>query len=86
MAKGHSPPKATTGSRVKNAWKLYHAGDMVGARREATAVLADSPTASDAEQAKELIERTRVPRFAWYLAALAAAAILTMIAIGIAHH
>jgi len=85
MAKGQ-PSKAASGSKLKNAWKLYNAGDVVAARREAKAVLADSPSAADGEQAKELIERTGVPRFAWYLAMLAAALILTMIAIGIAHH
>jgi hypothetical protein len=85
MAKGQ-PPKASSGSQVKDAWKLYNAGDVVAARREARAVLADSPSAADAEQAKELIERTRVPRFAWYLALMAAALIFTMIAVGIAHH
>ena len=85
MAK-EQPSKAASGSKLKNAWKLYNAGDVVAARREAKAVLADSPSVEDAEQAKELIERTEVPRFAWYLAMLAAALILTMIAIGIAHH
>ena len=85
MAKVQSP-KATSSSRVKSAWKLYNAGDMVAARREANAALADSPSAQYAQQAKELIEHTKVPRFAWYLAATAAALILTMIAVGIAHH
>ena len=85
MAKGQAP-KASPGSRMKTAWKLYTAGDMVAARREASAVLADSPSALDAQQAKELIERTKPPPFAWYLAAIAATLILAMIAIGIAHH
>ena len=85
MAKGQVP-KASSGLRMKNAWKLYNAGDMVAARREATAVLADSPSTPEAQQAKELIERTKPPPFAWYLAAIAAALILAMIAIGIAHH
>lgn len=85
MAKGQAA-KASVSSRLKNAWRLYNAGDMVAARREASAAFADSPTAQDAQQAKELIERTKVPPFAWYLAAVAAALILTMIAIGIAHH
>lgn len=85
MAKAQAT-KAPLGSRVKNAWKLYNAGDMVAARREAKAILADSPSASDAQQAKELIVRTQVPRFAFYLAAFAAALILVMILVGIAHH
>ncbi len=85
MAKGQ-PSKAGSGLKLKNAWKLYNAGDVVAARREARSVLADSPSSADAEQAKELIERTGVPRFAWYLALMAAALILTMIAVGIAHH
>jgi hypothetical protein len=93
MAKGQFP-KTASGSRLKNAWKLYNAGDVVAARREANAVLADSPNASttpsahptDAELAKELIDRTGVPRIAWYLALMAAALVSIMIAVGIAHH
>ncbi len=85
MAKGQFP-KAASSSRLKNAWKLYNAGDVVAARREADAVLADSPNPTDAEQAKELIERTGVPRIAWYLALMAAALVSIMIAVGIAHH
>jgi hypothetical protein len=85
MAKGQFP-KTGSSSRLKNAWKLYNAGDVVAARREANGVLADSPIPADAEQAKELIERTRVPRFAWYLALMAAALASVMIAVGIAHH
>jgi hypothetical protein len=85
MAKGPFP-KSASGSRLKNAWRLYNAGDVVAARREAKVVLADSPHPTDAEQAKELIERTRVPRVAWYLALMAAAVISIMIAVGIAHH
>lgn len=85
MAKGQVS-KTPSGSPLKNAWKLYSAGDVVAARREASAVLADSPNPTDAEQAKDLIERTRVPRFAWYLALMAAAILSVMIAVGIAHH
>jgi len=85
MAKGQFP-KTASGSRLKNAWKLYNAGDVVAARREANTVLADSPNPTDAEQAKDLIDRTRVPRFAWYLALMAAALVSIMIAVGIAHH
>ncbi len=71
---------------MKSASKLYEAGDVVAARREAKALLADSPSEAEAGQAKDLIDRTRVPRFAWYLALMAAALIITMIAVGIAHH
>jgi hypothetical protein len=84
MAKGRT--EKATGSAIKNAWRLYNAGDVVSARREAKRVLADSPGANDAEQAKALVEQTRVPTFAWYLAIFAAVLISVMIALGIAHH
>ena len=84
MAKGTQPGKGT--SQMKEGWRLYNSGDMVAARREATRILADSPSPADAEQAKDLIERTKVPRFAWYLALVAAALIVTMIIVGVAHH
>lgn len=85
MAKGTQSGKATS-SQMKEAWRLYNAGDVVSARREAMRILADSPSPVEAEQSKDLIERTKVPRFAWYLALVAAALILTMIAVGVAHH
>lgn len=85
MAKGQAT-KASSGSRIKSAWRLYNAGDVVAARREAKAILVETPSAADAQQADELIERTRVPRFAWWVAAFAAGLILTMILVGIAHH
>jgi hypothetical protein len=83
MAKGRT--EKATGSAIKNAWRLYNAGDVVSARREAKK-LADSPNANDAEQAKALVEQTRVPTFAWYLAIFAAVLISVMIALGVAHH
>jgi hypothetical protein len=85
MAKGQ-PAKGTSGSRMKSAWKLFEAGDVVAARREAKAALADSPSEAETEQAKDLIDRTRAPKFAWYMALMAAALIITMVAVGIAHH
>ena len=71
---------------MKSAWRLYNAGDVVAARREAKAILVETPSAVDAQQAEELIEHTRSPRFAWWVTAFAAALIVTMILVGIAHH
>lgn len=85
MARGADAGKGPSG-RMKEAWKLYNAGDVVSARREARRLMAESPDEPDAEQARNLIERTEVPSFAWYLAVVAAALILAMIIIGIAHH
>ncbi len=85
MAKGVHAGKGAS-SQIKEAWRLYNAGDMVSARREARALLADSPSDVDAEQARDLIDRTKIPRFAWYLALVAVALILTMIVLGVAHH
>ncbi len=84
MAKGTDRQKGAAGSPIKTAWKLYNSGDVVGARRMAREVLASSPSAADTEQAKDLIERTNTPRFAWYLALVAAALILTMIGLALA--
>jgi hypothetical protein len=85
MAKARTE-KATTGSAMKNAWRLYNAGDVVLARREAQRVSAESPGSNDAEQAKSLVEQTRVPRYAWYLAVFAALLISLMLALGATHH
>lgn len=85
MAKSTQPGKVSS-SQMKEAWKLFNSGDVVAARREARKLLADSPSTVDAEQAKDLIERTKVPRFAWYLAIAAAALILAMVMVGVAHH
>ncbi len=85
MGKGGRAEKGAS-SKMKEPWRLYNAGDVVSARREARELLADSPSDADAEQARDLIDRTKIPRFAWYLALVAAALILTMIVVGVAHH
>jgi hypothetical protein len=75
-------PKASP--RMERAWRLFEEGDKLLARREAKAILGDSPGAADAEQARELLSRTEIPRVALIAAAAAATLILLLILLAIA--
>jgi hypothetical protein len=55
------PPLAPS---MREAWRLFDAGDKVLARRHAEQVLAHAPSEQDAAQARALLERTSFPRFA----------------------
>ena len=84
MAKGASSSKVALSPQMKTAWRLYEAGDVVGARREATQVLARSPSPTDASQARDLIDRTGVPTSALYFALFALALVALMIVLAVA--
>jgi hypothetical protein len=77
MAKG-APKAPPAGAEMKAAWKLYEAGDVVAARRDAERVLAAGGSDADKQQAKELIDRTGFPRMGYVLAAVAAGLISLM--------
>jgi hypothetical protein len=76
------PPKDAPGMR--EAWRLFDAGDKLAARREAHRILSGTADGPDAEQARELLQRTELPRTAWVLALAASALILTLILLAVA--
>ena len=80
MAKA-APSTPKGGLQMKRAWKLYDDGNVVAARKEAETVLAQPGSESDAAEARDLLERTRVPKQALLFAAIAAALILGLIAL-----
>ncbi len=53
---------------MQGAWRHFESGDTVLARREAKKILASPPTEADAEQAKDLLSRTRIPPLAFIIA------------------
>ena len=71
-------------ARMEQAWRLFEDGDKLLARREAKAILADSPGAPDEKEARELLSRTQIPRVALIAGAAAAAMILLLILLAIA--
>ena len=91
MAKGRQRHKARdaatapkASARMERAWRLFDEGDKLLARREARAILAGTTHGPDADQARELLERTRLPRLALLTAGAAAALILALILLAIA--
>ena len=66
------------------AWQLFDEGDKLLARRAAKAILADGSSGSDAEQARELLARTGIPRIALLTASAAAALLILLILLAIA--
>lgn len=68
--------------RMKNAWSLYDAGDIVGARAQAEALVAGAPSpdvpAEERREAEELLTRTRFPNVAFLWGGIAAGLILLM--------
>jgi hypothetical protein len=90
MAKGRQRQKAQQAAankaspRMVLAWRLFDEGDKLLARREAKAILAESPSAADAEQARELLDRTAIPRVALLAASAAAALIVLLVLLAIA--
>jgi hypothetical protein len=63
MGKSRTTEKES--AAMKDVWRLYESGDTVSARREARRVLAEAPSEADASQARELLERTQIPKMAW---------------------
>jgi hypothetical protein len=91
MAKGRRRQKTReaataprTSARMERAWRLFDEGDKLLARREAKAILGDSSSGPDAEEARELLERTQIPRVALIAAGAAAALVLLLILLAIA--
>ncbi len=62
---------------MKTAWERYDVGDIVSARQIATRVLQNTQApAQDAEQAKDLLKRTRLPTEVYLIGA---GALLTLV-------
>ncbi len=74
----------TGGSPLQDAWKRFEAGDQVGARRAAQAVLAGTPSDTERAEARDLLDRTRPPVWAWPYVAGAAVMLALMLALAIA--
>ena len=70
--------EATSGP-LAQADRLFDDGDKVAAGRIAEQVLASSPSPEQAEHARDLLDRLRLPRAALGYAALAATVISLMI-------
>ena len=80
MAKGG---QSKASGRMDAAWKLYDAGDVVAARREAQRILSDNPSEAEQAEAKDLVSRSGFPREGIYLAAAAAVLLVLFIILGI---
>lgn len=81
MAKGG---QSKVPGRMESAWASYDAGDVVRARRAATAVLADAPTDQERAEVADLLRRAGLPREGLYLGGLTAVLILLSILLGVA--
>ena len=79
MAKGGQTPQESVSPRMRAAWKLKEAGDVVAARHAARALLADPSCAGDTAQAEELLRRCTTPRSLYGFAALAAACFVLLV-------
>ena len=61
MAKGGQTPREPASERMRAAWKLKEAGDVLAARRAAGRLLAEAPSPEDTAQARELLRRSTTP-------------------------
>src|SRR5262249_13953221 len=59
---GKAPLAGRPPAQMKTAWDCYDAGDVTTARRLAHEVLRAPQGQKEAEEAKELLARTRLPR------------------------
>ena len=77
------PPTEKITPAMQGAWRSFDNGDTVAARREAKKVLASPTSEADAEQARELLARTRVPGLAFIIAGVVVflASMLVLIAL-----
>jgi hypothetical protein len=64
---------------MAEAWSLFDAGDVVGARHAARQVLARSPSGQEADEANDLLSRVRPPKQAYAYALIAACVLCAMI-------
>jgi hypothetical protein len=85
MAKGGQTPKDAS-QRVKGAWQLKEAGDVVAARREATRILADNPTPEERAELEDLLARSTTAPALYAFAALAALILALLVGIAIVRY
>ena len=84
MAKG---AQSKDNEGMKLAWKLFDAGDKLAARRlaERTLKATRSPASSkEAEEARDLLDRTEPPPLFWMLLAMSVALIAGLILLAVA--
>ncbi len=67
---------------MREAWRLLDAGDVLAARREASRLLATG-TPEEQDEARELLQRTRFPKEALAVAAIAATLIALLILLAV---
>jgi hypothetical protein len=78
MAKGGASSKSSV-SQIAKAWRLYDAGDVASARAEATRALAKPGSPQEAEQARDLLRRTAIPKLGIGMAIAAGALVGLMV-------
>jgi hypothetical protein len=89
MAKGGHSKHASSSAAMREAWRLFDAGDVKLARRAADEVLRGlrgptpptPPTPEEKAEAEDLLARTAFPREALKIAALAATLIVALLVI-----
>ncbi len=81
-ASGTTPTGSGSPAMVE-AWRLFEAGDKHLARKKAKAVLDASPSETEAHDAQELIDRTRLPRFPVLVALVLATITLLLILLAV---
>ena len=64
---------------MQEAWANFETGDVVVARRRAEDVLRSPSSVEETVEARDLLERTRFPRFALPILGGAGAAILALL-------
>ena len=85
MAKGGQSRKEfkRAAPGMREAWRLYEAGDVYAARKFAQKLLEGTPAEDEAAEARELLERTRFPRQALILAGVALGLFLALVLIAV---
>lgn len=86
MAKGGQTPEEPGSPEMRAAWRRMEAGDVAGARREATRILASQPSAEDKAQAEELLRRTRTPPAVYGFAVLVLVILGLLVALALSRY
>ncbi|MET0405416.1 MAG: molecular chaperone DnaJ [Cystobacter sp.] len=81
MAKGGQTPPEPGSPRMREAWRLKEAGDVVAARHAAERILADPSSPEEPVQAAELLRRADTPAALYGFAALAALVLLLLLSL-----
>jgi hypothetical protein len=86
MARGKQQRKASGGEaspQMAEAWRLFDAGDKHKARARARQILEAPASEAEAAEARELIDRTKLPRLPLIVAGVLATATVLLILLAV---